>query len=57
MNDTTREIMAFIVINGSRHFHGYLMIENDLNEYQNLSEEEAKSKVILHLLCFSTFLI
>lgn len=45
-NDTTREIMAFIIINGSRHFHGYLMIENDLEEYQSLTEEEAKQKVL-----------
>jgi hypothetical protein len=39
------EVMAFVIINGSRHFHGYLMIENDKGEYDQLNEEEAKLKV------------
>jgi hypothetical protein len=39
------EVIAFIVVNGSRHFNGYLTVENDYEEWSQLTPEEAKAKV------------
>jgi hypothetical protein len=44
------EVIAFIIVNGSRHFSGYLSVENDYEEWSQLSPEEAKAKVPLPLL-------
>ena len=44
----TSIIYGIVVINGSRHFHGYFLIEDDSRELSLLEEEEAKRKVIFY---------
>ncbi len=45
------EVYGIIVVNGSRHFNGYCLIENDYDEFCLLGEDEAKLKVLLLLNC------
>lgn len=47
----SNEVYGLVVINGTRHFHGYCLIENDNEEYQQMNEEEAKLKVCCGSCC------